>query len=112
MQAKIDKVATFLYCQKIDEIEKSCYNKSRNSVVSPLFKRRFFSGENKFLYGEQTMKANEIYMRDPFIFVEDGVAYLVGTTDENAWGGPASGFLGYKTEALENFEGPFTLFET
>lgn len=57
------------------------------------------------------MKANEIYIRDPFIFVEDGVAYLVGTTDENAWGGPASGFLGYKTEDLENFEGPFTLFE-
>ena len=57
------------------------------------------------------MKANEIYIRDPFIFVEDGVAYLVGTTDVNAWGGPADGFLGYRTEDLENFEGPFTLFE-
>lgn len=57
------------------------------------------------------MKRDEIYIRDPFLFVEDGVGYLVGTTDKNAWGGKASGFLGYKTTDLENFEGPFVLFE-
>ena len=37
------------------------------------------------------MKANEIYMRDPFVYTEGDVAYLVGTTDENAWGGAAHG---------------------
>ena len=53
----------------------------------------------------------DIYIRDPFIYVEDDVAYLVGTTDESAWGGPAKSFLGYKTKDLINFEGPFVLFE-
>ena len=57
------------------------------------------------------MKANEIYMRDPFVYTEGDVAYLVGTTDENAWGGAAHGFLGYKTKDLIEFEGPFPLFE-
>ena len=57
------------------------------------------------------MKREEIFIRDPFLYVEDGVGYLVGTTDHTAWGGPATGFLGYKTTDLENFEGPFVLFE-
>lgn len=56
------------------------------------------------------MKLKDIYMRDPFIFVEDGICYLIGTTDETCWGGLASGFLGYKSKDLINFEGPFTLF--
>lgn len=53
----------------------------------------------------------DIYIRDPFIYVEDDVAYLVGTTDASAWGGPAKSFLGYKSKDLVNFEGPFVLFE-
>lgn len=53
----------------------------------------------------------DIYMRDPFVFVEDGVAYLVGTTDTTCWGGKADGFLGYKSTDLVNFEGPFVLFK-
>ena len=57
------------------------------------------------------MKREEIFIRDPFLFVEDGVGYLVGTTDKTAWSGPATGFLGYKTTDLENFEGPFVLYE-
>ena len=57
------------------------------------------------------MRAEDIYIRDPFIYTEDGVAYLIGTTDENAWGGKAKGFLGYKSTDLVNFEGPFVLFE-
>jgi len=57
------------------------------------------------------MNINDIYMRDPFIYVEDGVAYLVGTTDETCWGGKAASFLGYKSKDLVNFEGPFVLFE-
>ena len=57
------------------------------------------------------MKINEIFMRDPFLFVEDGVGYLVGSTNVNVWSGPADGFLGYKTTNLVDFEGPFVLFE-
>ena len=56
------------------------------------------------------MKLNDIYMRDPFIFVEDDICYLIGTTDKQAWGGKASSFLGYKSKDLINFEGPYTLF--
>ena len=56
------------------------------------------------------MKLNEIYMRDPFMYIEDGIGYLIGTTDTTAWGGKASGFLGYKTKDMENFEGPYVLF--
>lgn len=57
------------------------------------------------------MKLTDIYMRDPFLFTENGVGYLVGSTDEQCWAGKADGFVGYRTADLENFEGPFTLFE-
>ncbi len=57
------------------------------------------------------MKLNDIYMRDPFIFVEDGVCYLIGSTDTNPWSGKATGFLGYKSSDLKSFEGPYVLFE-
>lgn len=54
----------------------------------------------------------DIYMRDPFVFVEDDTMYLVGTTDGTCWGdGPGTGFLGYKSKDMVNFEGPFVLFE-
>ena len=53
------------------------------------------------------MKREDIYIRDPFVFVEDNI----GTTDENCWSGKAKSFLGYKSEDLENFEGPYILFE-
>ena len=56
------------------------------------------------------MKLDEIYIRDPFIFVEDGVAYLVGSTDPNPFADHATSFLAYKSTDLENFEGPFELF--
>jgi arabinan endo-1,5-alpha-L-arabinosidase len=57
------------------------------------------------------MKLKDIYMRDPFIFVEDGTCYLIGSTDTSPWSGKANGFLGYKSKDLINFEGPFVLFE-
>ena len=56
------------------------------------------------------MLLKDIYMRDPFVYVENGIAYLVGTTDETCWEGKAKGFLGYKSKDLVNFEGPFILF--
>jgi len=57
------------------------------------------------------MKIQDINIRDPYVFVEDGVAYMVGTTHHSAWGGTVCGFCGYKSHDLENFEGPFVLFE-
>lgn len=56
------------------------------------------------------LKLKDIYMRDPFIYVEDNICYLIGTTDKQAWKGKASGFLGYKSVDLVNFEGPYKLF--
>ncbi|MBQ9482091.1 MAG: family 43 glycosylhydrolase [Clostridia bacterium] len=57
------------------------------------------------------MRLDTIHMRDPFMFVENGAGYLIGTTDNNCWYGKAGSFLGYKTNDLINFEGPYTLFE-
>ena len=57
------------------------------------------------------MALANINIRDPYVFVEDGVAYMVGTTHHSAWGGTVCGFCGYKSYDLENFEGPFVLFE-
>ncbi len=57
------------------------------------------------------MKLQDIYMRDPYLFTEDGVGCLVGSTDSQCWSGLAEGFFGYRTTDLENFEGPFRLFE-
>lgn len=57
------------------------------------------------------MKLKDINIRDPYIYVENDVAYMVGTTHESAWGGDACGFCGYRSHDLENFEGPFVLFE-
>ena len=57
------------------------------------------------------MKVQDINIRDPYVFVEDGVAYMIGTTHYSAWGGSVDGFCGYKSRDLVNFEGPFVLFE-
>ncbi|MCM3160794.1 glycoside hydrolase family 43 protein [Metabacillus litoralis] len=54
----------------------------------------------------------DIQIRDPFILkVENEKSYyLYGTTDKNAWTGPAEGFDVYKSVDLENWEGPFPAF--
>ena len=57
------------------------------------------------------MKLSEIYIRDPYIFVENDVVYLLGTTDKQAWSGKADSFLVYKSKDLINFDGPYLLFE-
>ncbi len=57
------------------------------------------------------MKVQDINIRDPYIYVEDGVAYMVGTTHESSWGGKVKGFCGYRSTDLVNFDGPFVLFE-
>lgn len=56
------------------------------------------------------MKKQDINIRDPFILNDDGVLYMYGSTDRNIWGGECYTFSAYKTEDLENFEGPFDVF--
>ncbi len=57
------------------------------------------------------MNIQDINIRDPYIFVEENVAYMVGTTNSATWGGKGRGFCGYRSTDLVNFEGPFVLFE-
>lgn len=50
-------------------------------------------------------------MRDPFILeATPGYFVLFGTTDENLWGGPATGFDCYASSDLENWDGPIPAF--
>lgn len=50
------------------------------------------------------MNRTEIQMRDPFVYFQDGVYYLYGTTDPNCWKGQAAGFDAYKSRDLLEFE--------
>ena len=50
------------------------------------------------------MKSDEIQIRDPFIFVNDGVYYLYGSTDADIWKGAGRGFTAYKGTDLENWQ--------
>ena len=54
------------------------------------------------------MKRDEIHIRDPFIFVEDGVYYLLGTTTDDPWGAGSDLTL-YSSEDLELFERKCTM---
>ena len=47
---------------------------------------------------------DQIQMRDPFVFVEDGKYYLYGTTDANCWRGQPAGFDAYVSNDLVHFE--------
>ncbi|MGY4857264.1 glycoside hydrolase family 43 protein [Cryobacterium sp. AP23] len=54
---------------------------------------------------------SEIRMRDPFILESTpGAFVLFGTTDEDPWGGPATGFDCYTSEDLETWIGPKVAF--
>ena len=50
------------------------------------------------------MKLQDIYIRDPFVLIDDGKYYLFGSTDKQCWKGVASGFKAYVSTDLENFE--------
>jgi hypothetical protein len=57
------------------------------------------------------MKTSELRMRDPYIIEPTpGQFVLFGTTDENLWGGPGTGFDCYTSSDLENWEGPIEAF--
>ena len=49
------------------------------------------------------MRAEDIRIRDPFVFVEDGMYYLLGTTGEDCWN-KGSNFSLYASRDLEHFE--------
>lgn len=57
------------------------------------------------------MMRDQINIRDPFILVEKGKYYLYGSTDPNIWSGKCKGFSAYVSTDLENFAGPFQVFE-
>lgn len=54
----------------------------------------------------------DIQIRDPFVLpVKDKQTYfLYGSTDENIWSGPGTGFNCYRSVDLEFWEGPFPAF--
>lgn len=52
-----------------------------------------------------------IRIRDPFIYERaPGSFVLFGTTDENVWGGPSTGFDCYTSTDLREWEGPYPAF--
>ena len=66
-------------------------------------------------YREEAMNrkgASGIHIRDPFVVpvTEEGKYYLYGTTDENCWGGPGTGFDVYCSSNLREWEGPLPAF--
>lgn len=58
------------------------------------------------------MRLDEIQIRDPFVLPlqEEGRYWLFGSTDENIWSGPATGFDTYWSDDLENWNGPIPAF--
>lgn len=49
------------------------------------------------------MRREEIHIRDPFVFLENGKYYLLGTTGDDPWG-KASDLTLYVSDDLEQFE--------
>ncbi len=50
------------------------------------------------------IRRSDIQMRDPYVFVENGLYYLYGTTDPDCWHGAPVGFDVYIGDTLESFE--------
>lgn len=57
-------------------------------------------------------RLDEIQIRDPFVFHDerDGTYWLFGSTDENIWSGPATGFDTWWSRDLEDWHGPHPAF--
>jgi hypothetical protein len=58
------------------------------------------------------MRLTEFRIRDPFVLPDpaEGAYYLYGTTDENVWEGPGTGFDAYVSRDLVEWQGPFPVF--
>lgn len=51
-----------------------------------------------------------LYMRDPYVLVQNGIYYLTGTTDKHWFGGKSDGLKIYTSKDLEHFSEPATVF--
>ncbi len=60
----------------------------------------------------QTLKKEQIQMRDPFVLRHEpeGCYYLYGSTDPDIWKSKGIGFDVYRSKDLEHWEGPFPAF--
>jgi arabinan endo-1,5-alpha-L-arabinosidase len=58
------------------------------------------------------MQLSDIRIRDPFILTveAEGAYYLFGTTDEDVWNPPGTGFDCYRSTDLVDWEGPIPAF--
>lgn len=58
------------------------------------------------------MRLGDIQIRDPYVVVDhlEGCYHLFGSTDENIWGGPGTGFDTYRSTDLREWEGPVAAF--
>lgn len=58
------------------------------------------------------LKNQEVQIRDPFVYVDREAEkyYLFGSTDKNIWG-KGTGFDMYQGTDLENWDGPFPVFQ-
>ncbi len=52
----------------------------------------------------------QIHIRDPFVFVQDGLYYLYGTTDADCWKGGATGFDAFVSHDLTHWRDGVRVF--
>ena len=57
------------------------------------------------------IKREDIHIRDPFVFMENDTAYLIGTIGKTSWGGLCEGFEIYQSKDLEIFNDPVLVFK-
>lgn len=57
------------------------------------------------------LKAEDIKIRDSYIVVYEGKYYMYGTDGTNAFGGQMDNFPVWVSEDLENWDGPFIVYE-
>lgn len=57
------------------------------------------------------MRLSDINLRDPFVLAHERLYYLYGTRGPTCWG-PADGFDAYVSPDLEDWSGPFPVFQS
>lgn len=60
---------------------------------------------------DYNLKTEDILIRDPYVVVHDGKYYMYGTDGTNAFGGQMDSFPVWVSEDLENWAGPYTIFQ-